>query len=221
MDSHGLLGQERLQTRSGEFAAGDRVVCLHNSDRLGVRNGTRATVQSVDEKRKAIVLGTDRGERVEIAGAYLNAGHVRHAYALTGHRAQGLTVDRAFVLATGDARLQEWGYVALSRARKETRVYITGEEREPESHFHELDDRPSTTRIADALERSATEDLATNQQPPLRRWASRAHIEHHEPDAARVGQKRRIDRVRLALEEGAKASPDRTRGRRIGEGIDP
>jgi conjugative relaxase-like TrwC/TraI family protein len=220
MDSHGRLGQERLHTRSGEFAAGDRVVCLHNSDRLGVRNGTRATVHSVDGQRKAIVLSTDRGDTVEIAGAYLNAGRVHHAYALTGHRAQGLTVDRAFVLATGDARLQEWGYVALSRARRQTRVYIAGEEREPESHFHELDDRPRTTRVADALERSATEDLATNQRPPLRRWASRAHIEHHEPDAASVGQKRRIDRVRLAPEEGAKASPERTRGRRIGEGIE-
>jgi conjugative relaxase-like TrwC/TraI family protein len=220
MDSHGLLGQERLPTRGGEFAAGDRVVCLHNNDRLGVRNGTRATVQSIDEKRKTIVLSTDRGDTVEIAGAYLNAGHIHHAYALTGHRAQGITVDRAFVLATGDGRTQEWGYVALSRARKETRVYITGEEREPESHFHELDDRPSTTRVADALERSATEDIATNQRPPIRRWASRAHIEHHEPDVAGVGQKRRIDRVRLALEEEAKASPDRTRGRRIGEGIE-
>jgi conjugative relaxase-like TrwC/TraI family protein len=220
MDSHGLLGQERLHTRNGEFAAGDRVVCLHNSDRLGVRNGTRATVQSVDEKRKTIVLSTDRGDTVEIGGAYLNAGHVHHAYALTGHRAQGITVDRAFVLATDGGRIQEWGYVALSRARHQTRIYITDEEREPESHFHELDDRPSTTRIADALERSATENLATNQQPPRRRCASRAHIEHHEPDAASAAQKRRIDRAQLALEAGAKVSPARTRGRGVREGIE-
>ena len=70
MDSHGLLGQERLHTHGGEFAVGDRVVCLHNSDRLGVRNGTRATIQFVDVKRKAIVLSTDRGDTIDIAGAY-------------------------------------------------------------------------------------------------------------------------------------------------------
>jgi len=220
MDAHGLLDQERLRTRGGELAAGDRVVCLRNADRLGVRNGTRATVLSVDEQRRAIVVRTDRGDTIELAGAYLAAGHVRHAYALTGHRAQGLTVDRAFVLATGDASLQEWGYVALSRARTGTRVYITDEDREPESHFHELDDRPTITRVADALEQSATETLATNRRPRLRRWAPRAYIEHHEPDAGRVAQKHRSERLRPTPEESATPLPVRTRSRGVGAGIE-
>ena len=220
MDAHGLLGQERLTTRGGELAVGDRVVCLHNSDRLGVRNGTRATIHSVDLKRKAIVLNTDRGDTVEIAGAYLNAGHVQHAYALTGHRAQGITVDRAFVLATADGKMQEWGYVALSRARKQTRIYTTDEQLDRESHFHELDDRPGTSRVADALEQSAAEDLATNQRPPLKRLASRAHIEHSEPDSYGDYQTPRIGRVGLTTDERAKASPDRTQGRTTGESIE-
>ena len=62
-------------------------------------------------------VATDRGPTVELSRRYLEAGNVRHAYALTGHAAQGLTVERAFVLGAGEARLQEWGYVALSRAR--------------------------------------------------------------------------------------------------------
>ena len=93
------------------------------------------------------------------------AGNVRHAYALTGHAAQGLTVERAFVLGAGEARLQEWGYVALSRARAETRLYVTGTPREHESHFHDLDDRDPLARFGRALEESAVEELAVDQRP--------------------------------------------------------
>src|SRR5439155_4596014 len=84
---------------------------------------------------------------------------------LTGHAAQGLTVERAFVLGAGEARLQEWGYVALSRARTQTRLYVTGTPREHESDFHVLDDRDPLTRFGRALEESAIELLAVDQRP--------------------------------------------------------
>lgn len=46
-----------------------------------------------------------------------------HAYAGTAHIAQGITTGRAFVLGS-DISYREWGYVAWSRARLETRFYI-------------------------------------------------------------------------------------------------
>ena len=165
MERDGRLGKERLTFSDREFAAGDRVVCLRNSDVLGVKNGTCGTVERVDHDRRALVVATDRGPTVELSRRYLEAGNVRHAYALTGHAAQGLTVERAFVLGAGEARLQEWGYVALSRARTETRLYVTGNPREQESHFHDLDDRDPLTRFGRALEESAVERLAVDQRP--------------------------------------------------------
>ena len=148
-----------------EFAAGDRVVCLRNSDLLGVKNGTCGTVERVDSERRALSVATDRGPIVELSRSYLETGNVRHAYALTGHAAQGLTVHRAFVFGSGEARLQEWGYVALTRARTETRLYVTSTPREHESHFHDLDDRDPLARFGRALEESAIEELALDQRP--------------------------------------------------------
>ena len=165
METAGRLGKERLVVADREFAAGDRVVCLRNSDVLGVKNGTCGTVERVDHERRTLVVATDRGPTVELSRRYLEAGNVRHAYALTGHAAQGLTVERAFVLGAGEARLQEWGYVALSRARAETRLYVTGTPREHESHFHDLDDRDPLARFGRALEESAVEELAVDQHP--------------------------------------------------------
>ena len=165
MDAAGRLGKERLVIAEREFATGDRVVCLRNSDALGVKNGTRGTIERIDSERRTLVVATDRGPAVELSRRYLETGNVRHAYALTGHAAQGLTVERAFVLGSGEARLQEWGYVALSRARAETRLYVTGTPREHESHFHDLDDRDPLARFGRALEESAIEELAVDQHP--------------------------------------------------------
>ena len=48
METNGRLGHERVMVAGREFASGDRIVSLRNSDRLGVKNGTRGTVERVD-----------------------------------------------------------------------------------------------------------------------------------------------------------------------------
>ena len=203
MDGHGRLGRERLTIGGREFAAGDRIVCLRNNDRLGVKNGTRGTIDRVHSGQRVISMSTDRGDRVELGRGYLEAGHARHAYAVTGHAGQGVTVDRAFVLGSGETRLQEWGYVALSRARAATRLYVTGNPVERESHFHELDDRDPVARLASALEESAVERLAVDQRPHDNgpRHATRAEIERVDLAGSRSRQLRMIDQQRLVLQK--------------------
>lgn len=51
---------------------------------------------------------------------------IDHGYAVTAHKAQGATVDRAHVLATEAVMPtgREWGYVAASRHRESLRVYL-------------------------------------------------------------------------------------------------
>jgi hypothetical protein len=201
MDSHGRLGRKRLTVAGTEYAAGDRIVCLRNDSVLGVKNGTRATVEAVDRNHRNLTVVTDRGDRIELGGRYLADGHVRHAYALTGHAAQGVTVERAFVLGIGGQRLQEWGYVAVSRARQETRLYVTATPRERESHFHDLDDRDPVTRLGQALEESAIERLAIDQRPlpsgPLH--DARAEIEQFIPTEEIRARFRQLEQERLAL----------------------
>jgi conjugative relaxase-like TrwC/TraI family protein len=201
MDSHGRLGHTRLTIAGSEYAAGDRIVCLRNDDALGVKNGTRATVETVDRKHRTLSVMTDRGDHIALDTGYLEAGHVCHAYALTGHAGQGVTVERAFVLGIGGQRLQEWGYVALSRARQQTRLYVTAVTRERESHFHDLDDRNPVTRLGQALEESAIERLAVDQRPlpagPLHH--TRAEIEQFNPTAEQRARLRTLEQERLAM----------------------
>jgi hypothetical protein len=215
MQAEGRLGRERLDMAGVDFAVGDRVVCRRNSDALEVRNGTRGTVSTLDPEDGSLMVATDRGEGVELPRAYLEAGHLQHAYALTGHAAQGLTVEHAFVLGTDRGRLREWGYVALSRARSETRLYVTRPLEETESHFHELDDRDALTRLAQALEESGEERLASGQRPPppgplrgSRPSIARRTPEERELTAARE-QLQRLENVEAQTKEAKTRSEQR------------
>jgi conjugative relaxase-like TrwC/TraI family protein len=215
MEAEGRLGTERLEVVGVDLAVGDRIVCRRNSQALGVRNGTRGTVADVDLEGGCLTVATDRGDSVELPQTYLEAGHVQHAYALTGHAAQGLTVERAFVLGPERGRLREWSYVALSRAREQTRLYVTEPVGEEESHFHELDDRDPLTRLAQALEESAQERLASEQRPPpagpVR--ASRPVIARRTPEerelASACDRLRRLESVEAQTKEAKARSEQR------------
>ena len=77
----------------------------------------------VDLDRRTAELRLSAGGTVDLDAAYLDDGHLDHGYALTAHKAQGATVDRAFVLGS-DELYREWGYTALSRHREEARFYV-------------------------------------------------------------------------------------------------
>lgn len=55
---------------------------------------------------------------------YLRSGRLAHGYALTAHKAQGVTVDVALLWGT-HALTRETGYVALSRGRQANYLYST------------------------------------------------------------------------------------------------
>ena len=106
------------------FAAGDRVVFLENSRELGVKNGTLGTVLEAREGR--ITARLDEGGRtVTIAATGYDA--VDHGYATTIHKAQGITVDRAFVVGSGSMD-RHMAYVALTRHRDGVQLYAGREE---------------------------------------------------------------------------------------------
>ena len=117
----GQIQPDGITARGRNFSVGDRVMALSNRRYLNVVNGDRGTITAASEQRVEITL--DRGPNVTLPGAYLHAGHLTHAYALTIHKAQGLTCDRALVLASR-ALHQEAGYTALSRGRIENRLYV-------------------------------------------------------------------------------------------------
>jgi conjugative relaxase-like TrwC/TraI family protein len=152
----GRLGERALIAGDREFRPGDRVVCRHNDSALGVRNGTRASVREIDPVLGIVTLLVDDGPSRQLPARYA-AEHLEHGYALTGHGAQGASVERAFVLVRAEGALAEWGYVAASRARTETRLYAVGPELGADAGLARDEPEPATRLLADALARTAAE----------------------------------------------------------------
>jgi ATP-dependent exoDNAse (exonuclease V) alpha subunit len=119
MKGRGEIGPSIASSAGRMISLSDEVMCLRNDHRLGVRNGTRGTVVSGGEG--VVVISTGDGPR-RLDSAYLEAGWLDHGYATTIHKSQGQTVERAFVLGTAGYR--EAAYVAMSRARERTDLYV-------------------------------------------------------------------------------------------------
>jgi ATP-dependent exoDNAse (exonuclease V) alpha subunit len=126
MREAGRLDGPELMVGEEGFSARDVVVLRLNDARRGVSNGDRGVVRAVGDTALLIRIG----ERdVELDREYLTRKTVHgdpvvaHGYAVTGHVAQGLTTDRAFVLAS-DEMYREWTYTAMSRGRQTNRLYL-------------------------------------------------------------------------------------------------
>ena len=181
----GRLTGPSLRIGDTELQAGDRIVCLRNSQRHGVTNGTRATITHLDRARRRVHAIDDHGVHLQLSAEYLDAGHVTHGYAITGHKAQGITVDHTFVLGSPEL-YREWGYVSMSRGRRSNRLYLTPGEVPEDLHPRTLQpELEPTDAVTGRLRRSRAHHTLVEELADIaHRWRA-AHVRLAAPDIAR------------------------------------
>ena len=156
----GVLGDDELVIRGRSFSVGDQVMTLRNDRSLGVINGSRGVVQRIDLHSGQLEVRLTDERIVSLSTEYLETGQVTHAYAITGHKAQGMTTDRAFVLGD-DSLYREWGYVAMSRGREENRLYVVMGDGCGREDVGGAVERPyQADQLVRSLERSRAKSLA-------------------------------------------------------------
>ncbi len=100
------------------FAKGDRIFFLRNDNGLGVKNGTLGTILEID--RQKIKAKLDNGNEVSFAPKlypFFDQG-----WAANIHKSQGVTIDRAFLLATHET-FRNLAYVGMTRHREFVKVF--------------------------------------------------------------------------------------------------
>ncbi len=161
LQTEGVVGPDELDLDGRPFAVGDWVMTLTNDYRLGVLNGQRGTITAIDPRRRAVTVTFDDDTTKTIPAAYLGAGGLDYAYAMTVHKAQGQTCDYVYVL--GDEHLyREAGYSALTRGRHENHLHTAPTEHDSESH-HDPEPDDGYTTICRTLARSHQRKLALRQ----------------------------------------------------------
>ncbi|RMH19161.1 MAG: hypothetical protein D6696_11320, partial [Acidobacteria bacterium] len=219
-----------LRLHGAVYAAGDRILFEQNDHpgrrvrtldggAPGVRNGTLGTVERVGET--SIRVRLDDGRRVEFdPRAY---ARFTHGYAMTLAKAQGTTVDRAYLLA--DRALdQPAAYVGLTRHRHRLSIHV------PRSDFTSREElvaslrrRPGKDLILDHLSEARARELlsqAASLKPPRRRpirvpASGRARLEGLRRALDVVHRLDRLDAERSRILERLAGLPARGDTRRL------
>lgn len=129
--AQGEIGTDHLITTARgerEFAEQDRIYFLKNDRDLGVKNGSLGTIERIQDNM--LVVRLDKSDQKEKARTITFSTeryhHLDRGYAATIHKAQGVTVDRAYILASkymdGHAT-----YVGLSRHRESADIFYSRE----------------------------------------------------------------------------------------------
>lgn len=144
-----LYRTEVMKTRV-MLVEGEKLIITRNNAGSGLMNGSLVTVKGIsyfllDNRMAEVLIENDSGIkftiRIDISQLldepsldyihYRNDNmlhEVDYAYAITCHKAQGSEFDRVFIINEGRNfdNHQAWFYTAVTRAKKEVRIYNFG-----------------------------------------------------------------------------------------------
>ena len=128
-----LKGEDvKVVTKDGNInlAQGEQIAFGTPNKQIGVVNGTRGTIEGIEQTKDGKMLNVQVGskERSDIKRVNLNEyNDIKYNYATTVHKAQGVTVDRAYVLAS-DSMSANLAYVANTRHKDELQIHYSKEQ---------------------------------------------------------------------------------------------
>lgn len=139
---HELGENHSLQTEKGkrEFAENDRLYFLKNDRSLDVKNGTLGTIERIQDKQITVRLDPDERQSDKSARTLVidteRYNHLDHGYAATVHKAQSVTVDRSYILAS-EYMDKHSTYVGTTRHRDSADIFYSQETFKNERAFNQ------------------------------------------------------------------------------------
>ena len=116
---------ERIRQEGKSFAVGDRLLFCKNENGLEVKNGMIGTVEVLSASSITVKLlssGSVGEEERRVTFSPNLYPSFDHGWAVTLHKAQGVTVDRVFKLASFE-EYRNLAYVGLTRHKKDVQVF--------------------------------------------------------------------------------------------------
>lgn len=129
----GELGADRLQLPGKPYglAAGDEMIFSAPFKVPGeqrIENGITGTVIDVDSAKDKALIQTEERDPRQVEVDTSRFSDLNLSYAVHVYKAQGITAEESQVLIGGWQSDRESAYVALSRARERTHIYLSRED---------------------------------------------------------------------------------------------
>lgn len=169
----GTISGRPLVAAEREFAVGDWVLARKNDSRLRsvgggfVKNGRGGTVIGLDHGQRSATVRFDSEGVITLPAEYLEAGSLEYGYARTTYGVEGATLDRTGYHVSDTSSFEE-GYVALTRAKSSTRIYLVdGTAPGDDDASHRAHDAAETglDTVSRALEQRRAKELAHDADP--------------------------------------------------------
>jgi conjugative relaxase-like TrwC/TraI family protein len=200
----GELGAPRVELPGKPYglASGDEVIFsaqFHIPGARRVENGIAGTIIDTSHQEHRMTIRTREREPREVKVYTTEFSELSLAYAVHVNKGQGITAETSGILMGGWQTDREHAYVAVSRAREQTQLYISredlGEAGMDTGAIEHLADRMRRSRAQDATitKKLAERDDDTLYRDPLDQ-PTREHaqdaaaepVEHTHPDQAPV-----------------------------------
>jgi conjugative relaxase-like TrwC/TraI family protein len=160
----GELGAHRVQLPGKPYglAAGDEIIFSAQYRIPGenrVENGITGTIIDTSRDEDKLTIKTREREPREVRVDTSEFSDLSLSYAAHVHKAQGITAETSGILIGGWQTDKEHAYVAVSRAREQTQIYVAREDL-GEQGF----DTGATERLAEKLKRSRAPQASITKQ---------------------------------------------------------
>jgi conjugative relaxase-like TrwC/TraI family protein len=193
----GELGAHRVELPGKPYglAAGDEVIFSAQYRAPGenrIENGIAGTIIDTSREEDKITIRTGEREPREVRLNTSEFSDLSLSYAAHVHKGQGITAETSGILIGGWQTDKEHAYVAVSRAREQTQIYVSredlGEQGFDTGAMERLAEKMKRTRAPEASITKKVVERDTGQQrtsePPLQpqRATERARPREHELD---------------------------------------
>lgn len=156
--SHGVVDPHEVDLSDGSRASVGDIVITRRNDRTlrtmpggWVKNGDRWRVTDIRRDGSAVVRRLDaRGACTVLPARYVGQ-HLDLGYAVTAHRAQGITVDTSHVVVT-PTTTRENLYVSMTRGRESNIAYVALDQPDDSHTTPEPDDVSARTVLLGVLQ---------------------------------------------------------------------
>jgi hypothetical protein len=215
----GELGSNTVELPEKPYglAAGDEVMFTSQYRIPGerrVENGITGTILHTNREEDRVTIKTREREPREVKVNTSEFSDISLAYAVHVYKGQGLTAETSGVLTGGWQTDKENAYVAMSRAREQTQIYVSREDLGEQGM-----DTGAIERLAEKMKRSRAQEATITknvaERDPERRQTTEREDEQAQPERAseRLRAKRR-PQDRVADEDGIVRDPHAATGER-------